>query len=259
MKNIWRNVVDGINKFCTENKFSDVALGLSGGLDSAVVAVAAAEALGGKHVHAFMMKTDNTSDLSISIARQISELNSLNFKELDIQPIIDDQYTFLKSVFRIEPRNIVIENLQARERGKILMATSNQFNYLILACSNKSELAMGYCTLYGDTCGGLAPIADLYKSDIFKLAKWRNSINTVFPEDVITRAPSAELSKNQKDDDTLPPYAILDGILRLYIDEKLAPDQIINKGFDKNTVNWIVKRYHSQSFKRLQFPEILKI
>jgi NAD+ synthase (glutamine-hydrolysing) len=254
MEHIWQSLVDGIRKFCKENGFSDVALGLSGGLDSAVVAVAAAEALGGEHVHAFMMKTVNTSDLSLSIAKQIAKLNYLDFKEIDIQHIIDDQTAFLQSLFVTKPKNIVLENLQARERGKILMSISNQFNYLILACSNKSELAMGYCTLYGDTCGGLAPIADIYKSDIFELAKWRNSINTVFPDDVITRAPSAELSKRQKDEDTLPPYAVLDKILKLYIEENQTLEQLASKGFDIKTVNWIISRYKSQAFKRLQIP-----
>lgn len=259
MKYIWQNVIQGIKSFCNINGFSDVALGLSGGLDSAIVAIAAAEALQGKHVHAFMMKTQNTSSLSISLARQISKLNLIDFKEIDIQPIINNQTCFLQSVFMTKPKSIVLENLQARERGKILMSFSNQFNYLVLACSNKSELAMGYCTLYGDMCGGLAPIADIYKTDIFELAKWRNSISKVLPEEVIIRPPSAELSKNQKDEDFLPPYTILDKILKLYIDKKQSIAQIIAEGFDATTVNWIVKRYNSQAFKRLQMPVSLKI
>lgn len=258
MQKIWDNLVNGLKNYCRENGFCDVALGLSGGMDSALAAVIAAEALGGSHVHALMMKTKHTSDLSLKIAAEISGLNHLDYKEIDIQPIINSQKDFLKNVFGEEPKNIVLENLQARERGKILMALSNQFNYLILACGNKSELAMGYCTLYGDTCGGLAPIAGLYKSEIFELAKWRNKQNRVLPESVIERAPSAELSAGQKDEDSLPPYKVLDKILKLYIDDKQSPAQIAAEGFDAVTTEWIIKRYQAQAFKRRQVPPALE-
>lgn len=254
MQKIWDKLISELKKFCQENGFTDVCLGLSGGMDSALVAVIAAEALGGGHVHALMMRTKHTSDLSLKIASEIAGLNHLDYKVIDIQPVIDNQLTFLKNVFGEMPKNIVLENLQARERGKILMALSNQYNYLVLACGNKSELAMGYCTLYGDTCGGIAPIADLYKSEIFELAKWRNTINKVLPEAVISRAPSAELSAGQKDEDSLPPYKVLDKVLKLYIDEKQTPAQIAAEGFDAVTTDWIVKRYHAQAFKRAQVP-----
>ena len=259
MQKIWNNLVDGIRRFCRENNFSDAALGLSGGLDSAITAVAAAEALGGDHIHALMMKTRYTSDLSLEIAAEIAKLNGLDYKTADIQPVIDAQQKFLNELFGEQPKNIVLENLQARERGKILMALSNQYNYLILACGNKSELAMGYCTLYGDTCGSLAPIAGLYKSEIFELAKWRNTLGRVLPEKVISRAPSAELAAGQKDEDSLPPYALLDKILRRYIDEHQTAAQIIAEGFDAVTVETVIKRYHAQAFKRLQVPPALKL
>lgn len=259
MQKIWSNLVNGIRQFCHHNDFSDVAVGLSGGLDSAVVAVAAAEALGGGHVHALMLKTRYTSELSLAIASQIAELNRLDYQEVDLQPTIEAQEILLQGIFKQDPKNIVIENLQARERGKILMALANQNNYLLLACGNKSELAMGYCTLYGDTCGGLAPIANLYKSQIFELAKWRNNKNKMMPEEVISRAPSAELAAGQKDEDSLPPYVLLDKILQLYIDRKQTPAQIIAEGFDAVTVDEIVKRYHAQEFKRQQVPPALKL
>ena len=257
MQKIWDKLVSGLQDYCRQYNFSDVILGLSGGLDSAVCAVLAADALGGEHVHAWMMKTTHTSDLSLQIARNIAGLNHLDYQEIDIQPVLDEQKKFLTQVFKTEPKNIVLENLQARERGKTLMAASNQFGYLVLACGNKSELAMGYCTLYGDTCGGVAPIAGLYKSEIFELSKWRNTLTPVLPPEVISRAPSAELSPDQKDEDSLPPYALLDKILHLYLDEKLSAAEIAAEGYDAVTVEWIIKRYHSQAFKRLQVPPVI--
>ncbi len=259
MQVIWKNLTDGIKNFCAYNNFNEVILGLSGGLDSAMVAVAAAEALGGKNVHALMMKTSFTSELSLQIAGQIAELNNLDYHILDIQPLIDYQKDFLQDNWNQNIKKLTLENLQARERGKILMTYANQFSYLVLACGNKSEIAMGYCTLYGDTCGGLAPIANLYKSQIFELAKWRNSQSLVLPKEVITRAPSAELSEGQKDEDVLPPYALLDKILALYLDKKQTAAQIIAEGFDAVTVENIIKRYEIQAFKRLQLPPALKL
>lgn len=259
MEKIWKNLIEGLRLYCRSNGFDEIILGLSGGLDSAITAILACDALGAQNVHTVMMKTKNTSELSLKIAREIAALNGFDYQELDINPTIEEQKNFLSSAFGEAPKNIVIENLQARERGKILMAYANQYNYLVLACGNKSEIAMGYCTLYGDTCGGLAPIANLYKSQIFELARWRNSLNRVLPEEVITRAPSAELSAGQKDEDSLPPYVVLDKILKLYLDEKLTTAQIVAEGFDAITVEWVVKRYQSQAFKRLQLPPAVKI
>lgn len=258
MEKTWKNLTDGLRLFCRNNGFSEVILGLSGGLDSAITAMIAKDALGAANVHTLMMKTAHTSELSLEIAREIAKTNNFDYRELDIEPAIRQQSEFLAEAFKEKPKNIVIENLQARERGKILMAFSNQYNYLVLACGNKSEIAMGYCTLYGDTCGGLAPIANLYKSDIFELAKWRNTLEKALPEKVISRAPSAELSAGQKDEDTLPPYKILDKILKLYLDDKQTTAQIIADGFDAVTVEWVIKRYHSQAFKRQQLAPALK-
>ena len=257
MQKIWQNLVNGIKTFCEHNNFNDVALGLSGGLDSAIVAAAAAEALGGNHVYALMMRTKHTSDLSLKIARDIAKLNKLNYKEVDIQTVIDAQASFLQTVFNENPKNIVLENLQARERGKILMAFSNQFGYLVLACGNKSEAATGYCTLYGDTCVGIAPIGNVYKSDLFELAKWRNTQGLALPDEVISRAPSAELSPGQKDEDTLPPYQVLDAILKLYEREHLNEKEIAAAGFDEETVRWVISRYRATAFKREQMPKAL--
>lgn len=257
MEKLWNELKSGLQKYCNENGFREVILGLSGGLDSAVVSVLAAQALGANNVHGVMMKTQYTSEQSLRIAREIAKLNGFDYKEIDIQSIIDAQKSFLNQAFGEEPKNIVLENLQARERGKTLMAFSNQYGYLVLACGNKSEIAMGYCTLYGDTCGGISPIGKVYKSDIFKLAKWLNREQAVLPEEVISRAPSAELSAGQKDEDSLPPYVVLDEILSLYCDEKKAKEEIIELGFDEKTVSWIIKQYHKMEFKRKQLPPSL--
>jgi len=257
MEKIWKTLKKNLKNYCDEYGFSDVILGLSGGLDSAIVSVLACDALGADHVHALMMKTEYTSELSLQIAARIASLNKFNYKVADIQPIIDNQKRFLTGVLGEEPKNIVLENLQARERGKILMAASNQFGYLVLACGNKSESAMGYCTLYGDTCGGVSPIGNLYKSQLFELAKWRNSQGEALPEAVIERAPSAELSAGQKDEDSLPPYHVLDAILAAYVDEGKNEVQIVKSGFSEKTVRRVISCYHRMAFKREQMPKAL--
>lgn len=254
---LWNNLKDKLKTYCVNSGFKTVILGLSGGIDSALSAVLAADALGGKNVTAIMMCTKYTSPLSISIAREIAQLNGLNYHELNIQNLIDEECRFLHNAFAEEPKGIVIENLQARARGKILMAWSNQYGGLVLACGNKSEAATGYCTLYGDTCGGIAPIGNLYKTQVFELAQWRNKQSRVLPQEVIVRAPSAELALNQKDENTLPPYAALDKILALYLDEHKNETEIIAAGFEKATVEWVIKRYQATAFKRLQMPPAL--
>ena len=259
MKKIWNSLTEQLRDYCRKHGFKEVVLGLSGGLDSAMVSVLACDALGAENVHCLMMKTKHTSDLSLSIAQELARLNGFDYQVLDIEPIIEAQQQFLTQALGEKPKKVVMENLQARERGKILMAFSNQFNYLVLACGNKSEAATGYCTLYGDTCGGLMPIGDLYKSQIFELARWRNQQGLVLPKAVINRAPSAELSDGQKDEDSLPPYAVLDAILQLYLDEQKTQRDIVAQGYDETTVAWVIKQYARTEFKRKQMPEILKI
>ena len=259
MEKIWQKLVTGLQDYCLRYGFKKVILGLSGGMDSALVSVLASDALGKENVTCLMMKTKHTSDLSLQIAQKLADLNGFAYQILDIEPVIVAQKQFLTQAFGEEPKNLVMENLQARERGKILMAYSNQNGTLVLACGNKSEAAMGYCTLYGDICGGLLPIGDLYKTTIFDLARWRNQQGYVIPEEVINRAPSAELSDGQKDEDSLPPYSVLDAILRLYLDEQKTEEEIVALGYDAKTVAWVVKQYHKMAFKRKQMPEILKI
>lgn len=257
MEKLWNNLKQKFEKHCQENGFKNVIIGLSGGLDSAIVAVLAADVLGGENVTAIMMRTKYTSPLSIAIAREIAQLNNLKYKELDIDCLINEEEKFLKNAFGEELKQIVYENLQARARAKILMAWSNQFGAVVLSCSNKSEILTGYCTLYGDTCGAFMPIGNIYKTDIFKLAKWRNSINRVLPSEVIIRAPSAELSLNQKDEDSLPPYNELDDILKKYVDEKISKEELIKQGSDALLVEKTINLYQKSKFKRKQLPTIL--
>lgn len=257
MEKLWENLKQGLCDYCNKNGFKDVILGLSGGLDSAIVSVLATEALGKEHVHTLMMKTHHTSQLSLDIAEKIHKLNGFSYQVMDIQDIYAEYANFLKNKMLETPKRVVMENLQARIRGQILMTYSNQFNYLVLACGNKSEAATGYCTLYGDTCGGLMPIGNVYKSKLFDLARWLNTQREMLPQEVITRAPSAELSEGQKDEDSLPPYNVLDAILAKYCDENMTVNEIVASGFEKNTVEWVVNQYNKTAYKREQMPKVL--
>ncbi len=257
MQKLWNNLKKGLKNHLDSNGFNKVILGLSGGLDSAVVSVLAADVLGGQNVKAIMMKTKYTSELSLKIAREIASLNNLDYQEIDIDEIVNNEIIFLQKSFNENVKGIVQENLQARIRGQILMAYSNQNGGMVLACGNKSEALTGYCTLYGDTCGGLMPIGNVYKSTIFELAKWRNSLGRVLPEEVISRAPSAELAPDQKDENSLPPYSVLDRILQKMTDEGKSSEDIINSGEDKNTVLRVQSLVSRSAFKRQQLPPAL--
>ena len=259
MEKLWNNLRKGLKNYLEANGFTSVILGLSGGLDSAITSVLAADVVGGENVTALMMKTRFTSDLSLQIAQKIADYNRLNYSVLDIEPLVETHTHFLEQAFGQKPANLVLENLQARLRGQILMAYSNNFGSLVLACGNKSEVLTGYCTLYGDTCGGLCPLGNIYKSTLFELAKWRNSQGIVLPTEVIERAPSAELAPGQKDETALLPYPILDAILKLYCDEGKTEEQIVAAGFDSQTVKKVADLVSRSAFKRLQLPPKLKV
>lgn len=259
MEELWNKLQNGLKDYCQKNGFKKVVLGLSGGIDSALTAVLAADALGGENVKAIMMKTQYTSQLSLDIARQIASLNRLDYQELDIEPLVQTHCRFLKTAFKETVKGIVIENLQARLRGQILMAYSNQNGGLVLACGNRSEALTGYCTLYGDTCGGLAPIGNLYKTTVFELAQWRNAKGFVLPADVITRAPSAELAKGQKDENSLPPYEELDAILKRLVDKKMSPRKIVSDGYSKTSVERVQNLVAKSAFKRAQMARALAV
>jgi len=259
MQKQWKTLQDGLRKYCTENGFQKVILGLSGGIDSALVAVLAADTLGGENVTAIMMKTRYTSDLSLKIVRELAKNNHLNYREWDIEPLVQAETEFLNDVFAEKAKGIVIENLQARIRGQLLMAYSNQSGGLVLACGNKSEALTGYCTLYGDTCGGLMPIGNVYKTQIFELAKWRNSIGYVLPEAVITRAPSAELAEGQVDENSLPPYPVLDAVLKLLFDEHRTVAEVAALGYDMALVKRVEQLIKRSEFKRKQLADAVAI
>ena len=236
------NLVKDLREFVQSRKFSDVVFGLSGGMDSALVLALAAEALGPQHVHTFMMATKNTSGLSIELAKQLSYNIGNPHQFIDIQPRVD---CALKTLPFVPQCRTTVENIQARIRGDICMTFSNEFNWMVLGCGNKSEAAMGYCTLYGDTCGAVMPIGDLYKTEVYKMAELYPAI----PQGIITRAPSAELSPNQRDSDSLPEYAVLDPILQ----------KIESGALDENEqMAEIRRKYKAMAFKRDQMPPVLK-
>jgi NAD+ synthase (glutamine-hydrolysing) len=259
MEKLWKKIQSGLRQYCADNGFSKVILGLSGGIDSALTAVLAADVLGGENVTAIMMKTKYTSDLSLQIVREIAALNHLNYNELDIEPLVKAEIGFLRQAFGEEVRGVVQENLQARIRGQLLMAWSNQNGGLVLACGNKSEALTGYCTLYGDTCGGLMPIGNVYKTTIFELAKWRNTLGYALPEAVINRAPSAELAEGQVDENSLPPYTVLDKVLKLLYDEQKSVTEVVAYGFDLALVERVDGLIKRSAFKRKQMAEALSI
>ena len=259
MEKLWNTLKNGLRQYCTDNGFNKVILGLSGGIDSALTAVLAADALGGENVTALMMKTKYTSDLSLQIAREIAAVNHLQYRELNIEPLVTSELEFLAQAFADKVHGITAENLQARIRGQLLMAWSNQNGGLVLACGNKSEALTGYCTLYGDTCGGIMPIGNVYKTTIFELAKWRNTLGYTLPQAVITRAPSAELAEGQIDENTLPPYAVLDSVLKLLYDEQKSPEQAVAAGFDAALVERVRNLIKRSAFKRKQMAQSLPI
>lgn len=246
MKIVKENLVQDLRDFCKNAGFTDVVFGLSGGMDSALVLALAVDALGADHVHTFMMKTKNTSQLSIDLADQISQNFGNSHAVIDIQPLVDTAAQTLT----FDPQNkLTMENLQARVRGLLCMTYSNEFNWLVLACGNKSESAMGYCTLYGDTCGAVMPLGDLYKTEVYDLAELYPQI----PRGIITRPASAELSPNQKDTDSLPDYCVLDPILRHIA---VGTDGEIE---NQELVESIRKRMRGAQFKRNQCPPVIKV
>ncbi len=243
MVKVKANLVKDLREFVRSRKFSDVVFGLSGGMDSALVLALAAEALGPQHVHTFMMATKNTSGLSIELAKQLSYNIGNPHQFIDIQPRVD---CALKTLPFLPQRRTTVENIQARIRGDICMTYSNEYNWMVLGCGNKSEAAMGYCTLYGDTCGAVMPLGDLYKTEVYKMAELYPAI----PQGIITRAPSAELSPNQRDSDSFPEYAVFDPILQKI--ESGAPDE-------NEQMAEIRRKYKAMAFKRNQMPPVLKV
>jgi NAD+ synthetase len=259
IENIYKALVLGTQDYVKKCGFGKVLIGLSGGIDSALVAVIAAEALGPENVMGVTMPSPFSSKGSIEDSRQLAEALGIQFKEIPITPLFEEALKTLQPVFKDNPKDTTEENIQARLRGLLLMALSNKFDRLVLSTGNKSELAVGYCTLYGDMCGGLAVISDVPKGMVYKLARYANRKKEIIPEAVFTKAPSAELRPNQTDQDSLPPYEALDAVLRLYIEENQSPDRIKKAGFDDKLVHDVLKKINQNEYKRRQMAPGLKV
>ena len=249
----------GLGDYCRKCNFRSAVLGLSGGVDSAVTAVIAVDALGAENVTGVSMPSPYSSRGSIDDARGLARSLGIKFLEIPITEAFKIFKGQFKEVFKGLPENETEENMQPRLRAMTLMALSNKFGHLLLSTGNKSELSVGYCTLYGDMAGGLAVISDVPKTTLYELARWLNRKREIIPISTIEKAPSAELKPDQKDQDTLPPYDVLDEILQLYVEENLSARDIIARGFDEKTVRWVQRRVDLNEYKREQAAPGLKV
>jgi NAD+ synthase (glutamine-hydrolysing) len=249
----------GLRDYCRKCGFRSAVVGLSGGVDSAVTAVIATDALGPENVTGVSMPSPYSSRGSVDDARALARNLGIKLLEVPINDAFRDFKSQFKEIFKGLPENETEENMQPRLRAMTLMALSNKFGHLVLSTGNKSELAVGYCTLYGDMAGGLAVISDVPKTIVYELARWMNREREIIPRSTIDKPPSAELKPNQKDQDTLPPYEILDQILQLYVEENLSARDIIARGFDEKTVRWVQRRVDLNEYKREQAAPGLKV
>ncbi len=249
----------GLGDYMRKTGFSKAMVGLSGGIDSAVTAAIARDALGPDNLFGIAMPSRYSSEASVLDAKKLAENLGIDFKIVPIDTIYQGYLNTLEEHFAGRERDVTEENIQARIRGNILMAFSNKHGHLLLATGNKSELAVGYCTMYGDMSGGLAVISDVPKIMVYELARYINRKGEVIPEEILIKAPSAELRPDQKDQDTLPPYETLDRILIAYIEDRLSINEIVEQGFDHETVEWVVKTVKRNEYKRYQAAPGLKI
>ena len=256
---MWQGLVIGLRDYITKNGFKSVVVGLSGGIDSALVAAIAIDALGAKRVNGVAMPSKYSSDHSVEDAQGLADATGIHFRITPIAPMVD---AYLANVVL---KGLAEENLQARVRGTTLMGISNQEGHMVLATGNKSELAVGYSTLYGDAVGGFAPIKDIYKTDVWALATWRNAQAVAaghtppIPEHSITKEPSAELRPDQKDSDSLPDYPLLDSVLRLYVDEDYGFEALLKDGFDEGLIRRVISLVDKAEYKRRQYPPGTKV
>ena len=256
---IYRALVLGTRDYVRKNGFTDVVVGLSGGIDSSLVATIACDALGTDHVHTAWMPSRFSSEESRRYADEVARNLGVTLIDLEIDDIFASFLNTLQPVFAGRPADAAEENVQARIRGTLLMALSNKFGWLVLTTGNKSELSVGYATLYGDMAGGFAVIKDVPKTLVYEVARWRNRQRAVIPEGVLTRAPTAELRSGQKDTDSLPPYEILDPILKLYVEEDTPPQEIVAAGWPTDVVARVVAMVDRNEYKRRQAPPGVKI
>jgi len=249
---LYAALVRGIRDYIDKNGFPGVLLGLSGGIDSALTLALAVDALGAERVTAVMLPTRYTSKLSLDGAREQAERLGVAYRVIDIEPTYQSFLAALTPAFAGKAADTTEENLQSRTRGVMLMGLSNKHHQLLLATGNKSEMAVGYATLYGDMCGAYAPLKDVYKTAVYRLSRWRNEAGWVIPPAVIDRPPSAELREDQTDQDSLPPYDVLDAILERFIEEEQSQAEIAAAGFDPDTVRRVASLVLRNEFKRRQ-------
>jgi NAD+ synthase (glutamine-hydrolysing) len=260
MKDLYSALVLGMRDYFHKCGFKKACLGLSGGIDSALAACIAAEALGPKNVLGVSMPSRYSSEGSIADAQTIAKHLGIEYQEISIEGPFETYLNTLQPIFAGKKPDVTEENLQARIRGMLLMAISNKLSYIVVCPSNKSELALGYSTLYGDMCGGLAIIGDVPKTQIYALARWINRNKEIIPNSTINKPPSAELKPNQKDSDTLPAYEIVDAVLRDYVEEFMEPEKIANKNkLPLEIVNDLIHRIHQAEYKRRQAPPVLRV
>lgn len=256
---VYEAIILGITDYFSKMGFSKAIIGSSGGIDSAVTIALACAALGKENVRAFLMPSEYSTSHSVNDAEQLSKNLENPYDIIPIKEIYESFLKELKPVFKDLPFSLAEENIQARTRGNLLMAIANKFGYILLNTSNKSELAVGYGTLYGDMAGGLGVLGDCYKLQVYELAKYINSKKEIIPENIINKAPSAELRPDQKDSDSLPPYEILDKILYQYIERVQGPKEIKSLGFDAALVDRILKMVNKSEYKRNQFCPIIRV
>jgi NAD+ synthase (glutamine-hydrolysing) len=259
LESIHGALVLGIRDYFAKCGFTQAVVGVSGGIDSALVLCLAAEALGAPNVLAVAMPSPFSSAQSLADAKSLALNLGVRFDVIPIRDPMDAYHRVLAPSFEGRARDVTEENIQARIRGNVLMAISNKFGHMVLSTGNKSELAVGYCTLYGDMSGGLAVISDVPKTTVYALARRINQERLVIPESTIARAPTAELRPDQKDTDTLPPYPVLDPILDAYIEDRVSVDEIVARGFDRRVVEWVVSAVHRNEYKRTQAAPGIKV
>lgn len=259
MAELYQALVLGVKDYLSKCGFSRAIIGLSGGIDSALTACLAAAALGKENVLGVAMPSQYSSRGSVDDSVQLAENLGIECRIIPIADIFNSYLTSLQDHFKGYESDITEENIQARIRGNILMALSNKYGSMVINTGNKSEIAVGYCTLYGDMCGGLSVLADVPKTMVYELAAYINQEQEIIPVAIIEKAPSAELRPDQKDQDTLPPYPVLDAILNLYIEENYSADQIIAKGFEPETVKWVLRTVNRNEYKRKQAAPGLKV
>jgi NAD+ synthase (glutamine-hydrolysing) len=255
----YRALVLGVRDYLGKNGFPGALIGLSGGIDSALTLAIAVDALGADRVRAVMMPSQYTREISWLDSRAIAQTLGVRYDEIAIKPVFDSFLAALANEFRGLPWDTTEENIQARIRGTLLMALSNKYGSIVLTTGNKSEMAVGYCTLYGDMAGGFAVIKDIRKTLVYALAHYRNSLSHVIPERIIRRAPSAELRADQTDQDSLPPYDVLDAIIERYMEQGESVDEIVAAGFDHAVVRKVVRLIRLNEYKRRQAPVGIRV